>query len=501
MQPSTGQAYPAATPLPLALVATASIIALWSFSFWAGWQVVGLNSDGAYFFAQILSRGRPTSFGDHSRLYVIGLTQGPLVAAMALGVTDIKLLARIYSWTTLALPALLYSLAIVRARKDPDLLALVVGTVAVVFLPSSLFSVGEYNTIHAAVIMAGTWLVTSRGPSLRDMSVLLLLGTLCLRSYESSLFLGPLVASLTILRWPRLPASALGKPGTIIAIMVLPLLVAFVATSARYALPLVVILAIAGLALAHLHRPALLPIDSAVPTIAVAALFLAGSIVALTSFRLEAGSAIARSTLSESIADTLTHMNPQLFLALALAAISMAASVLRSGLLIASALLLIVALASMPAWYPADPPVAFMHYPARLPCGLLTMAFLVMLMLQPKVRQTGAWGPGLALAMVLSMMPSSFHAATEWGDALAVLRRELNGKPGTVTFADLPPGIQRWYRHDPLDASYLPVLSRLVNARESDGHVTDLRPLLPLVVERDQAPYVFPVSDRYRWRD
>ena len=79
-----------------------------------------------------------------------------------------------YSVALFALPAALYHLALARVRHDAVLLGIVIAAVAVVYLPTSFFIIGEYNATFAAVTAGmAVALTTAReppgrcGPSLR----------------------------------------------------------------------------------------------------------------------------------------------------------------------------------------------------------------------------------------------------------------------------------------------------------------------------------------------
>ena len=99
------------------------------------------------------------------------------------------------------------------------------------------------------------------------------------------------------------------------------------------------------------------------------------------------------------------------------------------------------------------------------------------------------------------MAPSSFHAAAEWGQAIASLQQNLTAKPGFIAASDLSPRVMRWFTPDPDSVVFLPELSRIVSRWNGDGEVRNLHPLKPMVLSSNQEPYLYPISDRYRWRD
>src|SRR6185295_998627 len=120
-----------------------------------------------------------------TRAHVGWVTQLPVLIALQLGVTDTHALAVLYSAALFALPAGLYHLALARVRHDPVSAAVVLVAIALVYLPTSFFIIGEYSAAYGAVTAAMTVLLTSDRRRLRDALVVLALAVLCLRSYEA----------------------------------------------------------------------------------------------------------------------------------------------------------------------------------------------------------------------------------------------------------------------------------------------------------------------------
>jgi len=73
----------------------------------------------------------------------------------------------------------------------------------VVFLPTSFFIMGEYNTILAAVLFSVLVLATAERPTLADAAMLIVTALVLMRSYETMLVFGPLVAGLVVWRLRR----------------------------------------------------------------------------------------------------------------------------------------------------------------------------------------------------------------------------------------------------------------------------------------------------------
>jgi hypothetical protein len=171
-------------------------LVLWGLAAWSSFACRGLFWDGAAFLVNIVDQGTFHDFYP-ARAHVGWVTQLPVLLALHLGVVDLKLLAMIQSAALFAVPVALYQLALARARGDGLLTAIVLAIVAIVYLPTSFFIVGEYNAAYAAVTAAMAIALTSNGGR-GDGILLLALGALCLRSYEAMVYLGPLLAAAVL---------------------------------------------------------------------------------------------------------------------------------------------------------------------------------------------------------------------------------------------------------------------------------------------------------------
>ena len=169
---------------------------LWALAAWNSLACRGLFWDGAAFLVNIVDSGRFHDFYP-ARAHIAWATQWPVLLAVKLGVADTRLLAMIQSAALFVLPTALYQLALARARADAVLFAAVLAVVAVVYLPTSFFIIGEYNATYAAVTAAMAVVLTTGG-SRRDAAILCALGVLCLRSYEAMAYLGPLLAAAVL---------------------------------------------------------------------------------------------------------------------------------------------------------------------------------------------------------------------------------------------------------------------------------------------------------------
>lgn len=178
------------------------VVLLWALAVNAAIAGRGLFWDGSSFLANILELGDLHDFYV-ARAHVDWLTQLPVLVLAKLGLSDTHLLAIVYSATLFALPVALYHAALARVRHDAVLLGIVIAVIAVVYLPTSFFIVGEYNATYAAATLAMAVTLTRGGRRLGDAVLLCLLGVLAVRSYEAMLYLGPLLAGAIAWSWRK----------------------------------------------------------------------------------------------------------------------------------------------------------------------------------------------------------------------------------------------------------------------------------------------------------
>ncbi len=170
---------------------------LWALAINASIACRGLFWDGSSFLVNILDNGQIHDFYT-ARAHVDWVTQLPVLLAARAGLRDTHLLAMIYSASLFALPVGLYHAALARVRHDAVLLGIVIAIVATVWLPTSFFIAGEYNAAYAACVLAVAVALTPGEHRVRDSVLLCLLGLLAVRSYESLVYLGPLVAAVIV---------------------------------------------------------------------------------------------------------------------------------------------------------------------------------------------------------------------------------------------------------------------------------------------------------------
>src|SRR6267154_2311742 len=183
----------------------ATICLIWALALWHSWTCRGLFVDGSAFLVQIVRREWFFEFYA-PRLYAMIAGQIPVMTAVTLGVTDLHLLARLLSFGLFGLPTLFYTFALHRVKDEPVLMAIVIAAIAIVFMTTSFFIVGEYNTAYAITLMVAVRLATAERLTFVDSLVLVLAAALATRTYEVMIYLGPLMSLMILWRVWRAPA-------------------------------------------------------------------------------------------------------------------------------------------------------------------------------------------------------------------------------------------------------------------------------------------------------
>ncbi len=181
---------------PVAVARSVAVL-LWALALHNTLTCRGLFWDGASFLVNLLDHGHFHDFYA-ARAHVDWLTQAPVLLLAEAGVRNTRILAMVYSAALFALPTAFYHFALVRVSRDPVLLAVVLAIVAAVYLPTSFFIVGEYNVAFACITAAMAVALTTDGSGRRDAALLLAFGLLCLRSYEATIYLGPLLPAVIL---------------------------------------------------------------------------------------------------------------------------------------------------------------------------------------------------------------------------------------------------------------------------------------------------------------
>jgi hypothetical protein len=187
----------------------ATICLIWGLALWHSWTCRGLFVDGSAFLVQIVRREWFFEFYA-PRLYAMIVGQIPVMTAVTLGVTDLHLLGRLLSLGLFGLPTLFYTFALHRVKDEPVLMAIVIAAIAIVFMTTSFFIIGEYNTAYSICMMVAVRLATAKRLTWPDSIVLVLAAALATRTYEVMIYLGPLMSLMVLWRVRAAPARPIG---------------------------------------------------------------------------------------------------------------------------------------------------------------------------------------------------------------------------------------------------------------------------------------------------
>ncbi len=406
---------------------------LWGLALWHSWESRGLFVDGFAFLVQIARREWFFDFYA-PRLYAMVIGQVPVMAALFLGVTDLHLMARLLSLGLFAVPTALYSLALMRVKDDAILLAAVVAAIALVFMTTSFFIVGEYNTAYALSILAAVRLATARRLELFDSLMLAALAFLSMRTYEVMIYLGPLLAGMIF--WA-------------------------------------------------IHRAPARPILPTALHVAAAGMFLAGMVIA-------AGS-IVQPFSEDHLSNTLTTaanfwQNIQFDMALGAALVVVAWALIDPRSLLdarpyrwAGIFLVMLALSPLLAW--SDTlirPLAKSQYVARTAAGLVIATIIVFIWayrsnLAARIPVLAILGTpvaarrfvGFALLMMLAGLPCDIYLTRTWISYLEAVRTAVRSQSGVIEFEN---SSLAKYPHLHLNEAWiLPSQSLALRAKRGDG--------------------------------
>jgi hypothetical protein len=433
---------------------------LWALALWHCWTARGLYLDGSAALFGMMKNGGYALFYPH-RATLMAVTQAPAAAAIHLGVTDTQLLARLLSLGLFAVPTAFYHAALFRARRDPALLATAICAVAIVFLPTSFFIMGEYNSVHAAMLFTALVLVTGTRPTIGDGLLLLVPAALLMRSYETMSCFGPLLAAFTVWR--------LRSGGSRIALALYGLAAALFLASAVFAVQ----------ALFDPHNPA--PLGEALQR--------AGTFWRNLQFILPFGALsilVAVALLAPRLLEA-----PRLYWLTAIPLV----------LLAVSPLLLLVDIGIRPA--PRT------HYHTRTMSGLVMAAIVLTLWLQasrpaawpasrspwapmPVARRWLAW----QVAALLAALPADLVLSGIWQNSLAVFQSTIAAHSGPIAVEDTV--FLRLPYSEMVEPWALPAESVVLRGAATDGMIVQQRgfagwqpfdPLQPLQ----------PQLAKYRW--
>ncbi|MDP2329560.1 MAG: hypothetical protein Q8M19_02525 [Reyranella sp.] len=406
---------------------------LWGLALWHSWESRGLFVDGSAFLVQIARREWFFDFYA-PRLYAMVVGQIPVMTALFLGVTDLHLMARLLSFGLFAVPTALYHLALMRVKDDAVLLAAVMAAVGVVFMTTSFFIVGEYNTAYAIVILAAVRLATAERLTVFDGLVLAAIAFLAMRTYEVMIYLGPLLATMIFWALRRAPSRPIFATG--------------------------------------LH-------------VAAAGMFLAGMVVATGSIL----KPHSEEHLSDTVATAMNFwQNMQFDMALAAALVVVVWALLKPRALLGTkpywwAGLCLVILALSPLLAAGDTlvrPLAKSQYVARTAAGLVIATIVIFIWAYRS--SIGAKLPALAilrapdaarrfvvfaLLILLAGLPADIYLTRTWILYLDAVRTAVRSQGGVIAFEDTSLAVNPHLHL--VEAWILPSLSLALRAKRGDG--------------------------------
>jgi hypothetical protein len=152
------------------------------------WAFRGLYADGADKILIILSTAN-FFHPEETRISATFVQEYPVVIAVKLGVSDIRLLVRLYTATLFVVPIFAYIISTWFSRKDPLLFTISVAFICAVFYTTSFDISSEYHLLYSLYWCVFILLITGRCDELPFACALPLVGFALVRSYEISVIL------------------------------------------------------------------------------------------------------------------------------------------------------------------------------------------------------------------------------------------------------------------------------------------------------------------------
>jgi hypothetical protein len=162
----------------------------------------GLFADGAYFLVYILDKHDFFVQNEPARLFMYWFTQFPTVLAVRLGVTSLTFLRYLFStWLCMA-PLLFWGLGLAKLRRDLlfwPFLALFTA----IYFNANFFIIGEYNLSFAVSAFCLAMLLRDEPNTRSDRVLLMAAACLLVMTYASTMFMGALLAALSLRNFRR----------------------------------------------------------------------------------------------------------------------------------------------------------------------------------------------------------------------------------------------------------------------------------------------------------
>ena len=171
-------------------------------------SVRGLYADGSFFLYNILS-AKSYWLYSKPRAFAQILIETPIVLGIKLGVTDLVRLIYLHTFGLVALPLIIWMLALAQHLKSDRFWTLLIAFSVTNFC-SSFFAIGEYTVTYALAAFCISILLKDK-ISKPWLICVLAAAVILTRSYEAMVFLGPMLFALSGLRLLKLKTTPFEK--------------------------------------------------------------------------------------------------------------------------------------------------------------------------------------------------------------------------------------------------------------------------------------------------
>ena len=160
---------------------------------------MGLFADGSYFLLRVLAYPQIPDADPWRRWLAHVVWETPLLLALGAGLQRINLIIYFYSFCLVAVPAALWILSLWKLRLSPLFWPFLM-IFSIVHLNCDLFAIGEYN-LGSAIAAVDMAILLQPAPLIAGDAVLLVASSVfTVNTYESFVFLGPLLAGAAAAR-------------------------------------------------------------------------------------------------------------------------------------------------------------------------------------------------------------------------------------------------------------------------------------------------------------
>lgn len=157
---------------------------------------VPLYADGANYILQLLATKEFVHIAEN-RIFATFLTQTPVIVALNHYAPTPEEAIAIYSLSLFAVPVLAYGYALWLTRADPVAFTLTIAAICIGFLPTVFVIVGEFHVLYALAWLYAAIVLSQTRDTALNAFLLLAAAIVCIKSYEASAVIAPLLAVLT----------------------------------------------------------------------------------------------------------------------------------------------------------------------------------------------------------------------------------------------------------------------------------------------------------------